>query len=110
MEDKKERPVFRATSTEINRRIAIGDVIFDIRLSTHRQVSNDEFEELEKILSSSMDNLMKVFDPDYPRMDENIIPPDRLRKVLAESYESYRRSLEHSLRGSSSETQQEHHK
>lgn len=64
MEDKKERPVFRATSTEINRRIAIGDVIFDIRLSTRRRVSNDEFEKLEKILSSSMENLMKVFDPD----------------------------------------------
>lgn len=62
MEDKKERPVFRATSTEINRRIAIGDVIFDIRLSANRKVSNDEFEKLEKILSSSMDNLMKVFD------------------------------------------------
>lgn len=56
--------VFKATSTEINRRIAIGDVIFDIRLSTRRRVSNDEFEKLEKILSSSMENLMKVFDAD----------------------------------------------
>lgn len=107
---EKNKRISRFTSTEINRRIAIGDVIFDIRLSANRKVSNDEFEELEKILSSSMDNLMKVFDRDYPRMDENVTHPERLREALAESYESYRRSLEHSLRDSSSENQQEHHK
>jgi hypothetical protein len=56
--------VFKATSTEINRRIVRGDVIFDIRLSAQRQVSTDEFEALDKILNSSMEKLMSVFDAD----------------------------------------------
>ena len=115
----KYEPVLNLSKTEILRHFGYDPQIYSgiqCGLWNSEQVYEEipGLKEFQKIHGKKKVRVILDYDPDYPKAmfrieqipeaEENSIPLERLRKVLAESYGSYRRSLEHSLRGLSSET------